>query len=298
MKNNDTRSRILSFLFHIFFVYILYIASAPKKFKQNEEKFEIIDADIVGVINQSKTKDVKIEEKILKKEIAPDVAKIEENKTDTKKTEIQKEEVRKEEKIVEKKKEEDSISQEKIIDKVEEKEDEIKKDIEKKDEIPKNEAKKIEEILKKMENNDEVNQLKKMAEKASKALQEIDEKKNIINKNSQSKDVIGGGDVATAKLGSYIKSQLIACWKIPPLIGIEIEKIFVIIQIKLDKDGNVLNSKILNKGQYGRSEFFDIISESALQAVNSCSPIKNLPNDKYDDWREVQLTFDPSKFIN
>ena len=110
--------------------------------------------------------------------------------------------------------------------------------------------------------------------------------------------MIGGGDVATAKLGSYIKSQLIACWKIPPLIGIEIEKIFVIIQIKLDKDGNVLNSKIVNKGQYGRSEFFDIISESGLQAVNSCSPIKNLPHDKYDEWKEVQLTFDPSKFIN
>ena len=168
----------------------------------------------------------------------------------------------------------------------------------KKDEIKKGEAKKIDQILKNLEKKNEINELKKSLDKASKALNELEKKKDIINNNVQSKEMMGGGDISTAKLGSYIKSQLIACWKIPPLIGIEIEKIFVIVQIKLDKYGVVLSSKIVNKGQYGHSQFFDIISESAIQAVNLCSPIKNLPHERYDEWQEVQLVFDPSKFVS
>ena len=77
----------------------------------------------------------------------------------------------------------------------------------------------------------------------------------------------------------------------------EIKQFLIKQGIKLDKDGNVLNSKIVNKGQYGKSQFFDIVAESVLQAIKTCSPIKNLPNDKYDEWKEIHLIFDPVKFI-
>jgi outer membrane biosynthesis protein TonB len=304
MKNNGAKSGIFSFLLHIFFIFILYLIGKPERFNIDNEKFEIIDADIVGLVNQSKSKDVKIEEKIIKKETAPSTDQIEEKSKVEKIEKIEKkpeeseEKLQKEsevEKIPEEKKEENIIPEKK---KEEEKKVEEKKTEEKKDEIPKGENKKIDDILKEIEKKDQANELKKSLEKTNKALNELEKKKEIINKNVQSTDKIGGGDIATAKLGSYIKSQLIACWKIPPLVGIEIEKIFVIVQIKLDKDGNILNSKIVNKGQYGQSQFFEIISESAIQAVNSCSPIKNLPKDRYEEWKEVQLVFDPSKFIS
>lgn len=335
MNTLDIKARIFSFLLHVFFVLILYLVGSPKEFKHNDEQFEIIDADIVGVINQSKAQDVKIEEKIVKKEVAPSIEnakeeKIEEKKEEERKSEkkleekveskfeekveskSEKIEEKLEEKVLEKKevKEEDLIPEKTIEKKKEEKpkleEEKLKKEEKKpelekpKDDIKKGEAKKIDDVLKKIEAKDDLEDLKKSLNKANNVLKNLDanEKKNVINKNIQSNNLVGGGDVATAKLGSYIKSQLIACWKIPPLIGVEVENIKVILQIRLDKSGNVLNTKIVNNGQYGRSQFFDLIAESATQAVNACSPIKNLPQERYNDWKDVQLVFDPSKFVS
>jgi hypothetical protein len=38
-------------------------------------------------------------------------------------------------------------------------------------------------------------------------------------------------------------------------------------------------------------------AEAALRAVSVCEPYKRLPADKYDAWREIVMTFDPSKMI-
>jgi hypothetical protein len=31
--------------------------------------------------------------------------------------------------------------------------------------------------------------------------------------------------------------------------------------------------------------------------VNRCSPLQDLPQDKYGSWREMQLTFDPQELL-
>jgi hypothetical protein len=38
-------------------------------------------------------------------------------------------------------------------------------------------------------------------------------------------------------------------------------------------------------------------AEAALRAVNVCEPYKLLPSDRYDSWREIVMTFDPSRMI-
>jgi uncharacterized protein YuzE len=141
--------------------------------------------------------------------------------------------------------------------------------------------------------------LKASLNKANKVLnnaQNLD--KNIKNNNSKANNLVGGGDEAIAKLGSYIKSRFISCWKIPPMIGIETEKIYSILRIKLDQSGSVMSIQVVNRQQYINNQFFDIISESAKKAVQSCSPVPNLPKDRYEDWKEIELVFDPSKFLN
>ena len=38
-------------------------------------------------------------------------------------------------------------------------------------------------------------------------------------------------------------------------------------------------------------------SDSALRAVHKCSPLKNLPIDKYGSWRAMELNFDPQDLL-
>jgi hypothetical protein len=38
-------------------------------------------------------------------------------------------------------------------------------------------------------------------------------------------------------------------------------------------------------------------AEAALRAVSVCEPYKRLPPNKYEAWREIVMTFDPSKMI-
>jgi hypothetical protein len=39
---------------------------------------------------------------------------------------------------------------------------------------------------------------------------------------------------------------------------------------------------------------FRAAADSAVRAVYKCNPIKNLPTNKYNSWKEMRLNFDPS----
>ena len=48
------------------------------------------------------------------------------------------------------------------------------------------------------------------------------------------------GPQSMASLGAYIKAKIVQCWKIPMTIGlISDQKIYVILRIKLNKNGEV-----------------------------------------------------------
>ena len=70
------------------------------------------------------------------------------------------------------------------------------------------------------------------------------------------------------------------------------------IKLTLNKEGEVINSKILNKVKMNNS-FFRTLAESAVRAVNhpDCKKLK-VPKKKYETWKETILDFDPSVMIN
>jgi TolA protein len=342
-KSQFSISTILSIIIHVILFSLIYYSVTEDDLKKDSENFEIIDADIIGLVNQSKSEknqiketsivasksedlahDVENEDKkeVIKEEKKEEVKKIPEDveekkevveKEETKKIEEQKLEkdlVKEEEKRIEDVKKDEishvkeEIKEERVIEeqkKIEEKKVEVKEN-----QITKEESKKINDAIKKIEEKEravqkekkELDDLKKSLNKANKVLNNIDNpNQNIKNKNTQANNLVGGGDEAMAKLGSYIKSRIIGCWKIPPMIGVENENISVNIKIFLDKDGSVLRHIVLNKRSSGNQRFFDIILDSAVNAINTCSPITNLPEDRYDEWKEVNLNFDPSKFM-
>jgi colicin import membrane protein len=92
----------------------------------------------------------------------------------------------------------------------------------------------------------------------------------------------------TANELDLLRSRLAECWNVP--IGwIDPAEVRVVLLLALNPDGSVAGAQVLEapQGQFARQA-----PESAVRAVRLCAPY-NLPQEKYDAWREVKVTFDP-----
>ncbi len=70
--------------------------------------------------------------------------------------------------------------------------------------------------------------------------------------------------------------------------------------IELARDGSVSNVEIVEQGRYMTDQFFRAMADSAVRAVKKSSPLKYLPEEKYDGakgWNRMELTFDPREML-
>ena len=105
------------------------------------------------------------------------------------------------------------------------------------------------------------------------------------------------GEKLTISEKDAIRRQFYRCW-IVPAGAKDIREYKVSILLRLNKDGEVINSRIMNKSNMNNT-FFRTLAESAIRAVNhpDCKKLK-VPAKKYDTWKETILDFDPSVMIN
>lgn len=91
-----------------------------------------------------------------------------------------------------------------------------------------------------------------------------------------------------------IRSQFIPCWAMPAGAK-DAANLAVKVKVTLQQDGTVLTAAVApdQMGRYSSDTFFRAAADSAVRAVHKCSPLKNLPSDKYGSWREMELNFDP-----
>ena len=96
-----------------------------------------------------------------------------------------------------------------------------------------------------------------------------------------------------------IRQQVMRNWTI--LGGAkDAQEMIVTLTIKLAPDGSVKDVKIMDKIRYNTDAVFRAMADSAVRAVFKTSPLKNLPENKYDvkdGWREFELVFNPSEMI-
>ncbi len=88
-----------------------------------------------------------------------------------------------------------------------------------------------------------------------------------------------------------LKQQLHGCLNLN--VGVEdLKNIKPIIYLEVNPDRTVKNAKVVNKERLNDPSF-RTAAEAAMRAVNNpeCSPL-NLPQDKYDLWKEINFTFD------
>ncbi|MBI3678503.1 MAG: hypothetical protein HY243_17990 [Proteobacteria bacterium] len=100
---------------------------------------------------------------------------------------------------------------------------------------------------------------------------------------------IGSMNAATADLEAYLKSLMYQCWS-PPAAAPHPEKLIVDVRVFLNPDGSVARPPQLLADS--SDPFVRAAGETAIRAIYVCAPYK-LPADRYADWREITMRFDP-----
>tara|TARA_B100000902_G_C27267049_1_gene894132 strand:+ start:553 stop:1359 length:807 start_codon:yes stop_codon:yes gene_type:complete len=184
---------------------------------------------------------------------------------------------------------------------------------EKPDRIPlPNEKKEEKQIIKKKQNPEEIkpqirqasefekkeiidtNQIAALIDKA-KEEEAVKQKKSDKVTQSSKKNSFASG--LTLSQEDALRAQIFGCWSVPLGLPYD-EDLLVRIKLKLEKDGTILKSEILDHQRMNKpgQKFYKVLAESALRAVRLCQPLK-VPPTGYDKWKELQLNFNPTEML-
>tara|TARA_B110000008_G_scaffold141159_1_gene142889 strand:- start:620 stop:1483 length:864 start_codon:yes stop_codon:yes gene_type:complete len=120
-------------------------------------------------------------------------------------------------------------------------------------------------------------------------------KKNNDTTQDQDKNVQTTG--LTLSEEDALKAQIFGCWSIP--LGLPYnENLLVRIKLKLEPDGSVVKTEILDHARMNKpgQSFYKVLAESALRAVKLCQPLR-VPSTGYERWKELQLNFDAREML-
>ena len=150
-------------------------------------------------------------------------------------------------------------------------------------------------------------ELKKKHNQLQSVLKSIEEIKRDFNdkKKKKKEDTESDEKVTPTKLGinlsiseiDAVRRHFEKCWNIPSGAR-EVGDLATEIRVRFNKDGNVIDARIVNISRMKRDKFFRTAAESALRAVlNPRCKNAPLPQDKFDKWKNLTLNFDPKSII-
>jgi outer membrane biosynthesis protein TonB len=91
-----------------------------------------------------------------------------------------------------------------------------------------------------------------------------------------------------------IQSQLRVCYKRAIKENGKDSQIKVTVAVNIAEDGSMAPNfdDVIDEAKYKQDSKYKIAIDNAKRALELCSPLRNLPLDKYDIWKEVLLEFD------
>jgi len=87
-----------------------------------------------------------------------------------------------------------------------------------------------------------------------------------------------------------LRDRLASCWTIPAGVT-EFQDLDVHVRIQFRQDGSLQSDPIVTN--HSSSPYFQIAAEAALRAVRRCAPYSFLPVAKYENWKDVEVNFNP-----
>jgi hypothetical protein len=116
--------------------------------------------------------------------------------------------------------------------------------------------------------------------------------------SSQPKAPLGSQLTASENdfLVNLIKQQLVPCWNVPAGAR-DAKELSVRIRASVNQDGTVRNASIVDQGRMS-DPLIRAAAESARRTFFNpqCTPLK-LPSDKYEVWKDLDVTFDPRDLL-
>ncbi|MAF47496.1 MAG: hypothetical protein CMM10_04480 [Rhodospirillaceae bacterium] len=98
-------------------------------------------------------------------------------------------------------------------------------------------------------------------------------------------------------IANSIRRAMLKCWNFQP--GSKgARDIVITIKVRLLPNGQVHDAELVDQQSYQKDPFKLAAAESAWRAVRNpnCNPY-NLPRDKYEIWKDLTLTFNPSEMF-
>ena len=150
-------------------------------------------------------------------------------------------------------------------------------------------------------------ELKKKPNQLQSVLKSIEQvKKDFSDKKKKDKEKNESEEKVTpTKLGlslsiseiDAIRRHFERCWNIPSGAR-EAGNLATAIKVRFNKEGNVLDARIVDISRMKRDRYFRTAAESALRAVlNPRCQNAPLPENKFDKWKNLTLNFDPKSII-
>lgn len=105
-----------------------------------------------------------------------------------------------------------------------------------------------------------------------------------------------GSQLSTSEKDTII-AQIEQCWN-PPAGAKDAKNLVITLRVQLASDGTPQTVQVVDQGRYNSDGFFRSAADSAVRAVRnpSCVPLK-VPPDKFDQWKNMTLNFDPRDLL-
>ena len=110
---------------------------------------------------------------------------------------------------------------------------------------------------------------------------------------------LGAQNALTADLRDILISQMYNCWNNTAFAGApHPEQLIVKVRVFFNPDGSLSQPPQLapeTLAAEAGNRYMTAAADAALRAIKTCAPYKNLPVDRYSDWRETDMILDPRR---
>jgi outer membrane biosynthesis protein TonB len=91
-----------------------------------------------------------------------------------------------------------------------------------------------------------------------------------------------------------LRARISNCWSPPPGIDAN-SKLYVVLRVLFKTDGSMSQAPVLVEGS--ASPLGPALAESAKRALLLCQPFTMLKLEHYDQWKDIELKFDPHELL-
>ena len=89
-----------------------------------------------------------------------------------------------------------------------------------------------------------------------------------------------------------LRARLRECWNVPPGVDTSSSRMQVFVRVLFNQDGSLAKPPELTRGP--ATALGPALADSAKRALMVCQPFKMLKPEHYEQWRDMEINFDPS----